>query len=516
MENTIFTNFLKTLKVKHTQEYSNRVYNEHPYKDSLYAISHLLSMYNIPNNGIKVSSNDIELIETPFVAYVLNDFIIVKEISKEKDYAIYIWRNKELKTSIANFLRIYQGIVLIAEPNEQSREVDYREHKKRSFFYSLEKGILLAIGLLIPLVFIIRNKYWESFSILSLLVLNVIGIFICYLLLNKQVYKNNDYADKICSLFHQKDCNNVLQSKASRIGIYSWSEIGLGYFLSNFVILVFFPFLIPYMFVVNICALPYTVWSIWYQYKVARQWCMLCVIVQVLLIVISIFLVAGHIRLPIFSIINLLSIAVVYLTPILLINLLVSVINRAHKLEPTIQELNSVKKRDDVFRFLLKQQEYCEIDNSVSKIIFGNPKASVGITILTNPHCEPCGKMHKKVNNLLEVMGSKLYIQYVFSAFDDSMLDSNRFLIAAYLQSNDIRLTEQIYDDWFAKEKYSPKGIMDLYKFDLHDDSVDGEISQHNSWKLKNNLAATPTILVNGYFMPKEFKLEDLVYMEEI
>ena len=112
-----------------------------------------------------------------------------------------------------------------------------------------------------------------------LFLLYVIGALTSLLLVQKQIYTHGQYADKICSLFKQKDCNNVLESDAAKVfGWISWSEIGLGYFLSNLLLMAACPALIPYLILINLLALTYTIWSVWYQYKVVKQWCMLCMV----------------------------------------------------------------------------------------------------------------------------------------------------------------------------------------------------------------------------------------------
>ena len=82
--------------------------------------------------------------------------------------------------------------------------------------------------------FLIDTKYYIDIGISLLLAVNFAGLYISWLLLLKQMHIQSQYADKICSLFKQKDCNNVLDSKAAKLfGIVGWSEIGFGYFLTN-------------------------------------------------------------------------------------------------------------------------------------------------------------------------------------------------------------------------------------------------------------------------------------------
>lgn len=168
--------------------------------------------------------------------------------------------------------------------------------------------------------------------------LSLMGMGVSYLLLLKQETIQSEYADKICSLFHQKDCNDILESSAAKIGVFSWSEIGFGYFLSNVLLIVLFPDLIRYLVLINMITLPYTVWSIWYQYRIARQWCVLCLSVQGILwgiCVSNCFL--GYIPFPVFTVTHMIIIAVLYLLPPLLINKQVQMMSGSNKIDAVIQ-----------------------------------------------------------------------------------------------------------------------------------------------------------------------------------
>jgi len=67
----IFTNFLYSLKVKHTNGFSNKFYNEHPHKYNLLGLSKMLSDYGVENAATRITDkeNDIFNIECPFVAH---------------------------------------------------------------------------------------------------------------------------------------------------------------------------------------------------------------------------------------------------------------------------------------------------------------------------------------------------------------------------------------------------------------------------------------------------------------
>lgn len=81
----VFTTLLTLLKVNHTKSASNKYYNEHPHKYDLYGISNMLSNYKIANAATTIENKekDIFNIETPFIAHVGGDFVVVHEVRQE-------------------------------------------------------------------------------------------------------------------------------------------------------------------------------------------------------------------------------------------------------------------------------------------------------------------------------------------------------------------------------------------------------------------------------------------------
>lgn len=507
MKDTIFTQFLTSLKVKHTAAFSDKLYRTHPYRDSLYGLSHMLRTYGIYNEGVRSVDKNVSQFVPPFIAHVGEEFVVVKAVSENN--VTYDWRNIEIKNSFDNFKEVWSGVALLAEPAVDSIEPDYQKHLMITFAKKLQSVLLWVI----PSLFLLGAWYanLEQIGVYGtiLSLINLVGIYISYLLLLKQEKRQSDYADKICSLFHQRDCNNILEMPAAKIGIFSWSEIGLGYFIANLLLIILLPKYIFYQAIINIFALPYTVWSVWYQYKKVRQWCMLCLIVQVLLwtIFLTNILGANFYALSI-NIMPSISIGLFYLFVILLINMSTIKIAHSNRLELVEQGFAALKNSDDVFKALLKSQPNFETKDT-TKIIFGNPEAKLKVTILTNPHCEPCGQMHTRVKNMLANNSDKLCVQYIFSAFSDDLLDSNRFLIAAYLHGKSDEIDE-IYKDWYEKGKYYSDDFIAKYNFSF--EGVEEELEKHEQWKKYTHLVATPTILVNGYLLPPQYTIENLSF----
>ena len=513
----VFTSFLQALNVKHTKEFTSKYYNEHPYKYSLFGLSKMLSEYNVENLAMKSKpeSKDIRSLEPPFIAYAAEEFVLVSAISDEK--VDYLWRKSNLQTPIEEFNKIWNGVVLFAETNENSIEPNYKENRKKERFNIMQKTSLIFATILLAGILCVGNNLYESLESSLLLLANFVGVYVGYLLILKQLHIHSDYADKICSLFQKSDCNNILESPAAKfLNLVGWSEIGFAYFISNVLIILSQPHLTPYLTLINICALPYTIWSIWYQKFKAKQWCPLCIVVQVLLWCIFIInLFAGNIYIPEFTGQEVLTVMCIYALPLLAVSLLLPNLSKVARVEALTQAMQSFKLSDDVFQALLYKQKHVEADRYSSKVLFGNPEARTMVTILTNPHCEPCARMHKRVEKLLNETGDKLCIQYIFSSFSEDLIPSNKFLIAAYLNNN-IDGRNKIIGEWFNGGKYDKEIYFKKYGFDINAEEVEKEHALHIAWKEQANIRATPTVFVNGYELPDVYTIEDLKYFTNL
>jgi protein-disulfide isomerase len=312
----------------------------------------------------------------------------------------------------------------------------------------------------------------------------------------------------------------VLETKAAKLfGVFGWSEIGLGYFSANLLMLVVTPFFVSFLAIINLFTLPYGIWSIWYQKVKAKQWCPLCLIVQVLLwFIFAVNCLFGWIQIPEFNWDNLLYLAVIvciYAVWILAFNLIAPILSDGRMIEQLQQEINSIKANEDVFKILLLQQPYYEVNQSDSQILFGDPNAKLRMTVLTNPYCNPCAKMHQRIGKLLQETHEKLCVQYLFSAFDSSLESINKYLIAAYLEKKP-ETVKHIFNAWFEIGKSSQEAFFKDMHLNIASAEVETEFQKHEIWREQTQLRATPTILVNGYQLPAIYKPEDLKYFTEL
>jgi len=277
--------------------------------------------------------------------------------------------------------------------------------------------------------------------------------------------------------------------------------------------------LISSVILINILTLPFTFWSVWYQWSKAKQWCVLCLIILVLLW--SIFIVNcifGYLCIPELSyqvLLNLIVTGCCYFVLILGINLLILNLNTEKTTQSLRQSMNGMKADESVFSLLLKKQPFFETNDCNSVIRFGNPNSKIQITVFSNPYCNPCAMMHKKIDDLLKKTNNNINIQYILSSFDEKQNSTNKYLIAACLEDKTDSVMH-IFNDWFVKGKELKDEYFQQFSLNMENTAINVEFEKHEAWQKKNQLRSTPTVLINGYQLPESYKIEDLRYFTNL
>ena len=505
----IFLRFLDELEIKYTKQYATSTHDEHPYKHTIYGLSSMLDKYKISNVSYNLNDKEELLkLQAPFIAQATEDIVIVKEISNEK--VKYDWRGKDIDVTIEKFKEIWSGVVLLAYPTEESIEPGYHENRRNVILSRCKTAIAISCAILSLIAAIISNGIYKDIYKLLFIITEIAGVFTTTLLLIKQLKVENPFADKICNLLKSGDCNDVLATKAAKFfGIANWSEIGFTFFSVNTLMAVAFPDTIFYMSVITLFALPYTLWSVWYQKFKARRWCVLCLIVQGLLWVTALISLFGDIySTPSHDIMSLAALLSLYGATLFSLNLLLPKFLKAGELTFWKNNFNSLKARDNVFKTILEEQKHFTIDDNASTLLFGNPDAPMQITIFGNPYCNPCAELHKKLH-IFE--GYEVGIRYIFTSFRPEYNNINKYLIATYQQFGKETVAD-IYNKWYDGGKAEKEKFFENYNLDIEDESVLKEFNNHLQWIKSSRLSSTPTTIVNGHMLPNEYKIEDLIY----
>lgn len=278
-DNTILSDLLRELGVPYTPDYTNKRFESMPFM-SLFGLSKLLESYGVESEGLLISDkSEITKLTPPFIAHTPGGLVITTSIGNGT--IGYLTQGVPETMSLDEFYNVWDGNVLLVYPSDKAAEPDYCTHQEAIFFTKV-RNIGLVAGLLALFAYLfISNGIYRHLSTVLLTFFDLAGLYLTYLLVQKSLKIKNKAADNVCKVLQEGGCDSILETKASKFfGIFGWSEVGFTYFSVSLLCLLIFPQWICYLAACNICCLPFTVWSIWYQKFRAKTWCTLCVSVQ--------------------------------------------------------------------------------------------------------------------------------------------------------------------------------------------------------------------------------------------
>lgn len=276
---SLIDDYLTLLKVPHTAGYSDSRFSQMPFP-TLFGFSKLLQEYGIKSEGYVLNDkSELLKLKPPFIAKTSGGVVIMTDVTPES--VSYLTEGEKEIMPYQEFIKVWNGNVLLSYPSPDSQEPHYFANARIEFFNKAKKWVLALCCLVLFCYFFITNDIWRSWSTVFITVIDLAGLLFTFMLVQKSVHIHTAAADKVCGVLQEGGCDSILEMKASKFfGIFGWSEVGFSYFSVSLLALLLNPALLPTLALINICCLPFTFWSIWYQKFRAHKWCTLCVSVQ--------------------------------------------------------------------------------------------------------------------------------------------------------------------------------------------------------------------------------------------
>ena len=507
---TILEKYLDSLDIDYTKHFVKSLYQEHPHKYNMFGLKKMLDVYGVKTIGVYVVNKDLSKLSYPCILHIHGDFVIGQ--TYDADTVTFLLHDKKTTLTHDSFKRMWTGNALVVQETTDAVEPDYKKHQRDELISMSETYCIPVMLILAVFVGLANNSGNLCIYDMLRMILNSLGVLACVMLLEKQLYGESHYGDRVCSMFHHADCNTVLDGPMAKVFGISWSEIGLGYFIANMLLLSLFPVSNSIVAIINWIAMLYGVWSIYYQWRVAKSWCVLCIMVQVLIWMIGMTTFISYLTISFnCSIVNNMFCCMFFIFCIMAIHFYASACLTEKKYVHAIQQYRAIKADRDVAKTIIEKSIYYKTTYSDSSIIFGNPQAKTCVTILSNPHCNPCARMHERVERILETDKNKICIQYIFSSFNKDLEISNRYLIYCYYKAANERERRTMFSNWYAYQKYHYEEIIKKNSEHLYSERINKEMEHHANWMKRTGLVATPTIIVNGYLLPTNYSIEDLL-----
>ena len=177
--------------------------------------------------------SEIEKLTPPFIAQTSGGLVIATSIGNGS--IGYLSQGVEERMPLQEFEKAWTGTVFLAFPTERAGEPEYCAHREAMFFTKVRNvGLVVGLAALFCYLFVSNGIYrhvsrWLSTCAAVLLtLLDLGGLYLTYLLVQKSLKIHNKAADNVCRVLQEGGCDSILETKASKFfGIFGWSEVGL-------------------------------------------------------------------------------------------------------------------------------------------------------------------------------------------------------------------------------------------------------------------------------------------------
>ena len=520
--------YAKGLSIPVTKNILQQRLEENPYYPSLLSLSNVFDRLQIPNQSFRLDESQIDKLEAPFVTFMKgqqggDDFVLVTQLSADTvTYSIDI--NKAKAVSRQNFLADWKKIVFVAEKSEKSGEADYVKNHEIELRQKRKKALLIggAIGILCLLVLLFSFSAKSNLLVgISLIFIKLAGVATTVLLLIYEIDKSNNFVKNICTTGNQTNCDAVLNSKASKILGMSWGEAGFFYFAATTIFLLFpgitLPTKIFWLASANIISVPYIFFSVYYQWRVVKQWCPLCLTVLAVLaleLTWSVFNFWNSLTLPTanVAVISLALLAIV--TPMIIWFAVKPLLIKLKENSGYKSGYKRLLYSPDIFNGLLQQQKQIAEGYNDLGITIGNPNAAHTIVKVCNPYCGPCARAHPELEEILNHTDN-VNIKIIFTATNAAEDKAGKVVkhLLAVASKGNVKHTQQALDEWYMAPQKDYESFAVKYPMNGELKMQDEKIDAMSNWCTKAEIMHTPTIFINNRQLPETYSIEELKHI---
>ncbi|MCM1031803.1 MAG: cysteine peptidase family C39 domain-containing protein [Oscillibacter sp.] len=493
--------FLRKIKIKTNFLQIRELYSQHPLPHSCRALSDILDKLRVEHIVCALSFEQLFKIEGPFIVITANKefpFSMVEQLNKiNKTIELRTVGGKKITLSFEQFCAIWDGKVLIAEKNENTPEVVYGI---KPFLWFIERKSLYFL-VSITICFLVLNiMQFPGLEKLRYWVKGIGGIFSMFIVI-KTIYDQN-LMQRICHQGNHFDCNEVLNASGAKLlGWVSLGELSLAYFLSSLLWGFFItesP--VPVFLLLDSLALLFVVYSlIWQIFH--HRWCMLCLIIDLILISDFVFeIIVWDISPKNFSFyyFDIFNYSLLFCLCLLGIRQIVRTVEQNQKRSQIEFKHELLLKYPDIFWNLLAQQPQIKIDSNTIPTINNYLDTEHVITIIINPSCSKCVQVPHIISALKKY---RINLVFFINEQDTKAYEAALFIISSGIV-NKWEETTHIIEQWYATHNLPANQFIHPCAQDYLKAQID--------YCQKIRIEGTPTLLVDNRLIPEIYDMNEL------
>ncbi|MBB6270901.1 putative membrane protein/thiol-disulfide isomerase/thioredoxin [Pedobacter cryoconitis] len=527
----VTSKLLGALNVKVTSSTLEKDITFHPDYPSLLSISDTLGKYGVDNISVKIQPSKLHQLPLPCIVQIKssetnNDlFSIIKSIDSSGLTYYDPLKLQWVKTTLKDFSILWPtGIVLFTDAVNARGEKDYLKNKREEYQSNITKYSTFLAMPSLALVLIVMT-FFQNGSVAIIpsvyFILTLSGALIGGALVWYELDQNNAVLQQICSAGKKVNCGALLNSKASKVLGVSWSTIGLMYFAVSLFIQMLSglsnPIALSLLAWLNMLAVPFVLFSVYYQWRIAKQWCVLCLSIQGVLVLqlVTAFLNDWHVLITIKTLLPVANfIFLACIISFIIVNLLLPALRSTKENKSNLAELQRLKHNPQIFEALLEKQKKITGNTDGLGILLGNSEAIYKLIKVCNPYCGPCAKAHLPIDELLQ-SHPDLQVQIIFTAenIDCDIRATTVKHLLAIAKNNSESTVKKALDEWYLAKTKDYK--LFAIKFPMNGElkQQDANVEAMSQWCNDNNIMFTPTFFVNGYQLPEMYSISDLKYL---
>lgn len=521
--NAVFQ-YLKKLAIPVDEGEFEYQFSTHPDYPSLLAVSDTLRFFKVNNMAFKINTEQIQELPNNFIA-------LLKKEENEEEFSFVQKSTNSLQINnrnenLENFTKSFQNIVLLAE-----KEEDFEDTDSKNYF---SKYALLVISVVL-LFFTVTNYYLpleDDLNNVSLIVItNLIGLYFSVETFRQILGFKEGFASKFCTISPETNCENVLTSKKWKLfEKINLSDISIVFFSSQIALLIvvsllnqFSNFLFFASFLL-LPVLPISFLSIYYQWKVEKKWCPLCLaIIGVLYIEMLLVYLFCH-RLATAGTLSYLErllstegagLYLLFISISLFFTHFWMSIKHIFLKNKKFKEQNAInlrfKKNYQLFKSQLLQSKRVEFESNEYSIFLGNIDADTTIQIITSPFCGHCKEAHEILHSIHSQHHKNVKIHIIFNVSRNDMnLNLYRKLHTVYIEGGEVAFENEM-KLLFENKSYGQNFVKN-YVSSEYEKGI-GEILQiQNEFCDKHDFNFTPNIFINGHQYPELYESQELEF----
>jgi uncharacterized membrane protein len=517
--------YLQSLNVNITQTTLRKNLEENPFFPSLFSLNQVFDRLNVPNATYRIPAEQADQLEAPFVAYMKNqptgkDFVLVTDYGKET--VTYYQNNKKKHLLLSKFLEDWENIIFVAEKESDSGEREYAKNKQQEKRAASAQIALISGGIAIYALFslLFFQSTGLTYTSVSIWIIKTLGVVAAIPLLMYEIDHRNALVKQICTAGRNTDCHAVLGSKAAKILGISWSEMGLFYFAATFLLL-FLPATwatkAAMVAIISALAAPYIVFSIYYQWRIVKQWCLMCLMVQAVLLLEVLWSIPAYwwnAYSPILEAYHFIWVIIAVAFPIVAWYALKPLLAQFKKGKNYTDAYHRLLYNPDVFDGILDKQQVIPNNYNHIGIEVGNPNARHTIVKVCNPYCGPCASAHPNLESIIE-RNKDIKLKIIFTS-SNKEADRGGIVVRhlmAIAAKGDAQLTQKALDDWYLPPVKDYEKFADKYPLNGEVEAQKDKIDAMSDWCEKTNIRFTPTIFIDGKQLPETYSIEELKHI---